>query len=435
MQCNIEGICRERFQYLSNRRKQKLKRLKQYLRATKLKPRLLPVRETNDLTSRSVDDYVQLMSKQKAFRQDRSSLNDSLIKVIKKKREYAIEYIARRQLVNDKNAVLSFVKKRFLMYKQSFRLNQTVPWVKDLPIKPNMNNIVYFSWDTISLNKELLHSIYSKVFKCLLQDHEVLSEQTFSFKIARELDKLVYCVNAIDHGEYNALNFLFRIYKTQCYDFKSMIDEIVSGGALPSSDPAILHDQVFPVFARINYFDYNDSTGEMKESYDNSLFVYRSELYPFLVSEYGLLRFLLTQTSTSVRSVITEKLKQCFIHNTCVNNVCQLYPGVFVILFMLYYNSHCGDPKGILNTLVDIPVATSSNDVSKVTEHLKYLSTFICETIYNIERGQILISDFYTNNFLSNMSFLKYSYFVKTPTFQRQKQQTTSSSLPFICRN
>lgn len=400
----------------------------------KLKPRLLPVQATSDLTSRCVNDFVKSMTTYRTSRHDSSDVTDSLVKVINKKREYAIEYIARRQLVNDKNSVLCFVKKRLFAYKRSFRLNQTVPWVKDLPLKPNLNDMVYFSWDTIRMNKELLHTMYSKAFKCLVQDHEILSDQTFSFKVARELDKLAYCVNAIDYGEYNALNFLFRIYKTQKYDFNSMINEVATGEALPSPDPAVLHDQVFSVFTRINYFDYNDSTGGMKESYDNALFVYRSELYPFLVSEYVLLRFVFRHTSSSVRSVITDKLRQSFTHNTCVNNVCQLYPGVLNILFMLYYNSRTGDPKGILNTLADIPSATNSNDVSKVTEHLKYISTFICETVYNIERGQILVSDFYTDNFLSNLSFLKYNYFVQVPTQQRHKQQTSAGDLPFILR-
>ena len=213
------------------------------------------------------------------------------------------------------------------------------------------------------------------------------------------------------------MNLIFRIYRTQRYDFESMIDEITSGDPLPSFDPGVLHDNVLSVFTRINYFDYNDTSGEMKESYDNALFVYRSEIFIFLVTEYILLRFLLRNTCTSVKESIKSFLRDEYIHETYTNNVCQLYPGAFTILFMLYFNAYGQkDPKGILNILADIPLAAQCADYPKVTKELKYIAQFICDTVYELEQGKTFISQFYSDNFLSNLSFLKYNYFVQTAT-------------------
>jgi hypothetical protein len=367
-----------------------------------------------DFSSRCVDDFLNTFSTN--HKPDKEYfVNDLYASIAQKKRDYIIEMAARNQTVNMKNSLIKLIKKRFMIYKQNFKLRQNVPWVKDLPLRPNLNNQNFFSWNNLKHNKELLHSLYVNSFKCLIQDYEVLAEETFTFKIARILNKLVYSINAIDWGEYNALNFIFRIYKTQSYDFDNMIQEITSDDPLPSSDPAVLHDNVFSVFTRINYFDYNDYTGEMRESYDNALFVYRSEIFIFLVTEYILLRFLLKNTSDSVKESIKAYLNAEFTHETYTHNVCQMFPGAFTILFMLYFNSHNQkDPKGILNVLADIPLAAQCADYSKVTKELKYIAQFICETVYELEQRKTFITQFYSENFLSNLSYLKYNYFVQT---------------------
>ena len=414
---DILHICKEQFYHLLSRRKQKVKRLKQYVRAVKLKPQLRSVDE--DFSTRCVDDFFHTLSKYDTKCVNDHSRHDQYATIAQRKRDYTIEMVARNQVVNMKKSLITLIKKRFMIYKQNFKLRSNVPWVKDLPLRPNLNNQIFFSWNNLKKNKEFLHNIYANVFKCLIQDYEVLSEETYTFKLARVLNSLVYNINAIDWGEYNALNFIFRIYKTQHYTFDSMIQEITSCNPLPSPDPGVLHDNVLSVFTRINYFDYNDNTCEMKMSYDNALFVYRSEIFIFLVAEYVMLRFLLKHTSVSVQESIKNKLNAEFVHETYTNNVCQLYPGSFTILFMLYFNSHGGkDPKGILNILADIKLAAQSADYQKVTKELKYIARFICETVYDLEQDKTFISQFYYDNFLSNLSYLKYNYFVESTTVQ-----------------
>ena len=422
---DILRICKEQYHRLLIKRKQKLKRLKQYVRAVRLKPTIRSD-DDEDLSTRCVDDFFHTLCRNDNKPVNDQSIHDQYASVAQRKREYTIEMVARNQVVNMKNSLIKLIKKRFMIYKQNFKLRSNVSWVKDLPLRPNLNNQIFFSWNNLKMNKEYLHKIYANVFKCLIQDYEVMSEETFTFKVARVLNTLVYSINAIDWGEYNALNFIFRIYKTQKYNFNDMIEEVTSDSPIPSPDPGVLHDNVFSVFNRINYFDYNDNTGEMKMSYDNALFVYRSEIFMFLVAEYVMLRFLLKHASDSVRENIKNKLNAEFVHETYTNNVCQLYPGAFTILFMLYFNSHEGkDPKGILNILSDIPLAAKSADYPKVTKELKYIARFICETVYELEQRKTYISEFYYDKLLSNLSYLKYNFIVQTSSIQTMDDLNT----------
>lgn len=367
-----------------------------------------------DFTTQCVDDILELTETQ-----FRTRTSDIRLEILNKQREYLIDLIARRRLVNNHNAILKLVKSRFFVHKRNFQQRPTVPWVKDMPLKPNLNNQFFFNWDTLRENKTLLFDIHANAFKSLLQDFEVLSPDTYTFKMARVLNKLCYSINTIDWGEFNALNFLLNIYKKQKYSFENMIDEITNDQVLPSPDPAVLHDNVLSVFTRINYFDYNDNSGEMQQSCENSLFVYRAELYPFLVAEYVILRFLLKHISKEVSDEIKCSLKDNFESGTYSCNVCQTYPGIFTLLYMLYYeNQDNGDPQKILPVLVDIQSMSSSKDTSKVTNEMRYIAQFICKMVYNIENGKVGLKRTYTEYYLTNISFLRYNYFINRPIAQ-----------------
>lgn len=425
----IEDRCKIRLNILLKRRTDKVNRLKRFLRATKLRP-LLRVRGDEDLASRCVDDFFHAVSNPPATT---SQSTDMLLKVMEKKREYTIEFIAKRQLVNTRNSVLLFLKKRFFIYKKSFKLRESVSWVKDLPKRQNVKNLTLFNWNSLQLNKDFLHNLFANSFPGIIREYEILEEASFTFKMALALNQIFYSVNAIDVGEFNSLNFIFRIYKTQQYNFETMIKEIMSTPYLSSSDPAVLHDHVLSVFSRINYFNYNDSNGEMKESYENALFVLRSELFPFLVSEYLLLRFLIQNTPDAIRSNILEKLKRCYIQNVSVNNICQMYPGVFTILFLLYFqDSNRVDTKGILNVLMDVRTSADINEYAKVTKELTYISNFICEVVFNLDHKKIKLSAQFREHFMSSISFLKYNYFVFDST--SNTRITNLGSLQYVVR-
>lgn len=425
----IENTLRLRLYKLKDRRQVTLNNVLRCLRAMKLRPLVNKTSDDSDLTSRCVEDFSQAVSSKTLTEQSRTTA-DSLVKLIEKKREYAIEFIARRQLVNTKNSVLAYIKKRFFSYKKNFQYRHTVPWIRDLPLRPNLNDQIFFDWKTQQENKLLLSSLFFKSFTGVIRDFEILDDATFTFKMARALNHLFYTINAIDWGEYNSLNFLFKIFKVQSFDFDTMIQEITEESSLPSPDPAVLHDHVFPVFTRINYFDYNDIAGEMKEAYDNALFVLRPELFPFLVSEYVMFRFLLRNVSEAVKTNILEKIRRHFDHGTIVSNVCQMFPGAFTILFLSYFNNRDhSDPKGVLNILTD--VRSTVSDTSKVTRELKYVSNFICEVVYDLEQKNIRLSKDFQDQFLSNITFIKYNYFVAS---SRPQPLENISAYPFLVR-
>ncbi|MES9879349.1 MAG: hypothetical protein ABW185_00515 [Sedimenticola sp.] len=418
--------CRDRYRYLSDRRKERIERLKSYLRSIKLKPML-----QHDYSESCVTDLVR--SATHTADRHRRGNSDVMLRVISKKREYAIEYIARRQLVNTKNRVLARIKKRFFGYKKNFQPRTSVAWVRDLPLKPNLNNHTFFGWNVQKDNRSHLHDTYAKAFGILVQGFELLQEHTYVFKIARCLNKLAYCINAFDWGEYNSLNFIFRIYKRQNYDFDSMVREITSADILlPSPDPAVLCDNFVSLFGRINYFDYNDVTGEMGDCYDNALFVLRAELYPFLVAEYVLVRFILTRLPSTIADNMKLTLRENFENDSVVGNVCQCYPGVFTLLFLIYFdNADRSDDGRILNMLLDCHSSAMSMEYDRVTLRLKGLARFICETVYSIEQGHVVIPKS-VSYIMSQPSFFKYNYLVQMPS--ANIATTNLSSLPFLVR-
>jgi|JFJP01.1.fsa_nt_gi hypothetical protein len=416
---------RERFQFLAEKRKARTKRLKRHLRANYLKKRFGTT--TDDIGSQCADDFIRILRQESKP----SSPTDCVVSVLQKKREYMTQYLARRQLVNNISKVIKLATKRFFSYKKNVVLSKTSPWVNDMPLKANLNDQIFFGHNTLTKNKKLLQCLYANTFKSVIQDYEVLDGESYPFKVACALNKLVYCINAIDWGEFNSLNFVLSIYKKQKYTFEQITEELTKGDALPSPDPAILHDNVLSVFTRINYFDYNDNDGEMKPVIDNALFAMRGDLFPFLVSECILLRFLLTNASETIREDLKRRFRIAFENETVTKNVCQVYPGAFTIIFMLYYNSHNNtDPKGILNMLMDIQAAVGTMDYDRVSKHLKNLCRFICQTVYELEQKQTFISDFYFENFLSNLTFMKYNYFVVLSGVHNN----TVDSLPFLVR-
>jgi hypothetical protein len=425
----IELMCRSRYRYLADRRKQQVRRLKSYLRSAKLKPKL---RCSNTYDERCVDDLELCVSRVGSEHRRIRDASDLMLQVVDKKREYAIEYIARRQLVNAKNGVLTRIRKRFFNHRRNFQPAPTVTWVRDLPTRPNLNNHAFFGWNVQKENRTHLHDMYVRAFGVLVQGYDATREQTYSFRVARSLNRLAYCINAIDRGEYNSLNFIFRIYKRQQYDFEAMVSEITSADPLPSPDPAVLCDNFIPFFGRINYFDYNDVTGELADSYDNAMFVFRTELYPFLVAEYVLLRFLLTHTPTAISRSIASKLKEDFENDTVVSNVCQMYPGVFTLLYMLYFERNDrADVRGILSLLGDICSSASNNmECDRVTTRLKLLSNFICDTVYDVEQGNV--ASLFSDHLMSRLSFFKYNYLVQVP--DANEALADINSLPFLVR-
>ena len=423
MNYSVAITCQARYQYLNIKRKHQVKRLTNNVRAIKLKAVFDAHRlNTGDnITTKCIDELLETVSSSSSQKEHetKQNISETLLKVVSKKREYVIDYIAKRQLMNTKNSVLRYIKNRFMKYKRNLQPSETVPWVRDMPIKLNSNSNLFK--DNMPLNEKHLRDLYTKTFSNLLFEFEILKDKNiYVFKVARSLNRLVYCVNAIDWAEFNSLMFLFRIYKQQQYDLDSMIDEITTDEVLPTPDPAVLHDHVLPLFTRINYFDYNDYTGDIKESYDNALFIFRTELYPFLVCEYLLIRFVLKYTSPNVRNAIKEEISKCFYHKKALKNIVQMYPGVFTILYRLYFLS-CGetDPKGILNILIDIKSATASGNYETVTSHLKQITLFICEIIYKIEQGHLYLTDEWCRFLLSDYSFLKYNcflHFIYAPT-------------------
>ncbi len=387
----------------------------------------------SDFGERCVDDLIRSATSINAadFRRQR---DNPLLRVIEKKREYAIEYIARRQLVNTKNAVLARIKKRFFKYKKNFIPGRSAPWVRDLPLKPNMNNPTFFGWNVQQENRAHLYDMYASAFGSLIPGYEMSQEHTYTFKVARCLNKLAYCVNAIDWGEYNSLNFVFKIYKRQNYDFDSMVDEITSADVLPSPDPAVLCDNFVPLFGRINYFDYNDVTGEMSDSYDNALFVLRTELYPFLVAEYVLVRFLLTRLPATISDDMKQTLRENFENDTVVGNVCQIYPGVLTLLYMIYFdNADHTDDKRILSLLMDTNSSASSVEYDRVTPRLKSIARFICDIVFKLERGNIAVSIDCRDHLMTQASFFKYNYLVQNPS--STAASANLGTLPFLVRD
>lgn len=417
--------CKLRHQMSISKRKDKLKRLKKYIRINKLQSRIIPYKQ-NNLTSLCTDIFCESLSDKRGSTNHKleNNFEDCLLQVQARKRSLAVEHIARRQLINTKNSVLIILKKRFFVYKRNFKLDKSVPWVKDLPLKPNYKDSIYFDAKVLLLNKKHLFDVYYRTFKTLFRDFEILDAHAYCFKVARCLNELAYCINNIDNGEFNALNFLFKIYRKQHFDFQSMIQEIASDDALPSPDSAVLHDNVLAVFPRINYFDYNDLTGEIKSCIDNALFILRPELYPFLVTEYLLLRFLLKNVPVNVRQKVIDSLECKYVQNTVAHNVCQLYPGTFTLLFILYFEGNNSfDPNGVLERLVDTRISAQSGDYAKVTSHLKQINTVLCETIYKFEQGTLHISDVFRNKILLNWGFVSYNYLIDVPSI---------SQLPFL---
>lgn len=426
---HIPLVCKIRLQTLKDRKKEKLKILKRYIRRKYL--RLQTTNDsTSDLWARSVDDFCHTSNNKSERKQSGSDL---LTEVLERKRQYVIDCIAKRQLVNSKIKLLARIRKRFLNNKNIFLPKPVVSWVKDLPGKLNVNDNLFFGWNTQAENKIHLQDIFSRSFRNLVQEFDVLFENTYIFKVAKVLNKLAFTINAIDNGEFNSLNFLFKIYGTQKYDFEDAIVEVTSEDNIPSPDLAVLHDHVFPVFQRVNYFDYNNQTGEMLDSLDNALFVYRTELFPFLVCEYVLLRFLLKQTNNDISKIVKSQLRSEYdvITDTVIPNVCQMFPGVFTVLFLVYFDAYDHiDTKGILRLLLDIQSSITIGDFNRVTNNLRVISYFLCEVVYNIENDIWRIPAQYKQNLLSNMSFLKYNYMIgkSKDTFVRV------NDMPFITR-
>ena len=432
---NIASICNERYKYLNDKRKKQVKRLKRCVRAIKLKNVFTSHRETNadNLTSESIDELLETASTSSLSQSHtRQNISDTLLQIVSKKREFVINYIAQRQLMNIKNSVLRYIKNRFLKFKRNLQLSDTVPWVRDMPMK--LGDDSPFK-ENVKGNEKLLKSLYSKTFSNLLFELEMLKgNKIYVYKVARSLNRLVYCVNAIDWAEYNSLMFLLKIYKKQEYDLDNMLDEITSNEVLPSPDSAVLHDHVLPVFTRINYFAYNDYTGNIAESYDNALFLFRPELYPFLVCEYLLIRFVLKYTSPNVRHAIKAEINRAFSFQKVIKNIVQMYPGVFTILYILYFlSSGEADPKGILNILIDVKSAAASGNNETVTSHLKQIASFICETIYKIEQEELFLTDEWCKPLLDDLSFLRYNYFLKH-TYKAASSRLSLDTLPGLLR-
>ena len=425
----IARSCGLRHWHFMNKRKQRMNVLKK--RTTQHTPTLEKEKLQTSITPMCADLFVDTLSAREIVSNETSESKhtDLILQVLNKKRELTIEYIAKRQLVNAKNKVLSLLKKRFFIYKRNFRLDKSIPWVKELPLRPNNRDTLYFHASVLRLNKSNLFEVYYDSFKTLFSGQEILDGHTFCFKVSRRLNELAYTLNAIDNGKFNSLNFLFNIYKRQDYDFSSMIQEIISDEPLPTPDAAVLHDNFLSVFSRINYFDYNDFTGELKPVVENSLFVFRSELYPFLVTEYILLRFLLRYTPDYIRNTILETLEAKYCQNSVTPNICQLYPGTFTLLYILYFsNNNCVDTYGVLELLKNARSSAESGDYSIVTTQLRKISNVICEILYKIEQEQIIIPDTMKNTFLSYCSFYKYSYLLD------EKVKSSLNSLPFLVR-
>ena len=419
MNNSIATICHTRYKYLKDNRKQQVKRLKHCVRAIKLKTVFDSHLQKNadNITSDCIDDLLEKVSSSSSQKehQTKQNISETLLKVVSKKREYVINYIAKYQLMNTKNSVLRYIKNRFMKYKRNLQLSETVQWVRDMPVKLNYNSNNNMFTENLSLNDEQLRTLYSNTFSNLLFESEILKDhKVYVYKIARSLNRLVYPINAIDWAEFNSLMFLLRIYKKQDYDFDSMLDEITSNEVLPTPDTAVLHDNVLPLFRRINYFDYNDFTGDIKESFDNALFLFRTEIYPFLVCEYLLIRFVLKYTSPSVRHAVKEEINRAFSYNKVIKNIVQIFPGVFTILYILYFQSSGEtDPKGILNILIDIKSAAASGNNETVTSHMKQITTFICEIIFKIEQEEMYLTDEWCKRLLNDLSFLRYNFFLK----------------------
>lgn len=423
----ITLICQLRHHISLCKRKENLRHLKRYIRIKKLLP-LVSNGKQIDSRSLCTDLFCETLSDKTecAAEFHHRKTDDHALELLTRKRTLAIEYIARRQLVNAKNSVLKIVQKRFFIYKRNFRLSKHTPWVKELPLKPNFKNPLYFSASVLRLNKNYLFDIYYRNFKTLFRDYEILDAHTYCFRVARRLNELAYCVNAIDHGEFNALNFLFKIYRTQQFDFHRMIQEITNDEPLPSPDPGVLHDNVLAVFTRINYFDYNDLTGELKPCIDNALFTIRSDLYPFLVTEYLLLRFMLKSAPVDIRRTVTETLSTKYNTNTVLQNVCQLFPGVFILLYILYFeHNDCIDTKGLLEMIVDARTSAQCGDYIRVTSHLKEIAKILCGIIFEFEQGNLRIPETLKTTVLVNWGFFLYSYLMDTPTI---------TTLPFLVR-
>ena len=422
---NIPQACQNKLFNLKLKKKKTVKIMKRYLRQKCLHLS----NDASSLWSQSVDDFCSTASSSVA----NGYKTDSMSEILHRKRQYVIDCIAKRQLVNCKIQLLGKVRKRFLSNKKSFQPKRNISWYSDLPSKISANDTLFFGWDTQAQNKAVLFELFSRAFRTIVQEYAVLTENTFTFKVSKALNMLVFPVNAIDFGEFNSLNFLFKIYGKQNYSFDDMVEEMMSPENLPSTDLGVLHDQVFKVFQRINYFDYNEPTGDMSDSLENALFVYRNELYPFLVCEYVLVRFMIKQMSTktleSVKTVLHSGYEAS--DGTVVPNICQMFPGVFTVLFLVYFDAYNQtDSKGILRVLMDIQTSVTTGDLQRAANNMKYISNFLCEVVYNIENDIWTIANHYKQHMLTSMSFMKYNYIVgKTKdTFISVKD------MPFITR-
>ena len=102
MNNSIATICHTRYKYLKDNRKQQVKRLKHCVRAIKLKTVFDSHLQKNadNITSDCIDDLLEKVSSSSSQKehQTKQNISETLLKVVSKKREYVINYIAKYQI-------------------------------------------------------------------------------------------------------------------------------------------------------------------------------------------------------------------------------------------------------------------------------------------------------------------------------------------------
>ena len=86
---DILRICKEQYHHLLIKRKQKVKRLKQYVRAVRLKPKIRSD-DDEDLSTRCVDDFFHTLCRNDNKHVNDQSIHDQYASATQRKRDYTI---------------------------------------------------------------------------------------------------------------------------------------------------------------------------------------------------------------------------------------------------------------------------------------------------------------------------------------------------------